>query len=173
MVDDLSIDDVVLDFFVVVVNCNFEICIVIDKFGVFFVWVFENVCSEMVSKFKIFDVVQIKLQYFEFFGFLLLEDFFYIEIQIFCDKLVGILNILLYLFDGWIGVFVMNVVDFFDLIINDCWFLFQMIWVGYFVFICKVVCNYSGRVVVLRMVKGESIVWKYFQKMNILGFILR
>lgn len=174
MADDSSTDDVALDFLVAIANRNPEICIAIDKSGVLSAWALENVCSDTASKPKIFDVAQIRSQHFESFGFLSVDDPPHIEIQTFCDKSAGILNILLHTFDGRIGVFATNVADLFDPTTNDRRLSLQTIWSGHSASIRKVVRNYSGRAVVSRTSQGESIVWKHaLRKSGTPGLTLR
>ncbi|KAK0390029.1 hypothetical protein NLU13_3602 [Sarocladium strictum] len=173
MADDSSTDDVALDHLVAVANRNPEICIAIDKSGVLSAWALENVCSETASKPRIFDVAQVKSEDFESFGFLSPDNPPHIEIQTFCDKSAGILNILLHSFDGRIGVFATNVADLFDPTTNDRRLSLQTVWAGHSASIRKVVRNYSGRAVVSRTMKGESIVWKHPQKTNTPGLTLK
>lgn len=161
MADDSSTDDVALDHLVAIANRNPEICVAIDKAGVLSAWALENVCSDTASKPKIFDVAQVRSRQFETLGFLSASQTPHIEIQTYCDKSLGVLNILMHSFDGRIGVFASNVADLFDPTTNEQRLLLQTIWAGHSSSIRKIVRNYSGRIVVSRTENGENIVWKH------------
>lgn len=162
MADDSSTDDVALDHLVAVARKNPEICIAVDSYGLMSAWAFENVSSSTADSNGIFSIVQIRSKQLEYLsGFLSMKTLPHVEIQTYCDRSTGRLNVLLHSFDGRIGVFTTNVADLFDPTNNSRRFHLQTIWSGHSGSIRKMVRNFSGAAVVSRTAAGECIVWKH------------
>lgn len=164
MTNDSVVDDVALEHLVAVARKNPEICIAVDSYGLLSAWAFENVSSSTSDSPGIFNIAQIRSRQLEFLcGFLSLRNLPHVEIQTYCDKSSGRLQILLHSFDGRIGVFATNVADLLDPTTNDRRLALETIWSGHSGSIRKMVRNFSGRAVVSRTDSGESIVWNYAQ----------
>ncbi|KAF4125954.1 RAVE protein 1 C terminal, partial [Geosmithia morbida] len=162
MTDDSVVDDVALEHLVAVARKNPEICIAVDSYGLLSAWAFENLSSSTSDSPGIFQIAQIRSRQLESLsGFLSLRNLPHVEIQTYCDKSTGRLNILLHSFDGRIGVFTANIADLLDPTTNDKRLSLETIWSGHSASIKKMVRNFSGRAVVSRTRDGENIVWNH------------
>lgn len=162
MADDSSTDDVALDHLVAVANRNPEICIAMDGKGCMSAWAFENVSSGSAKDPIIFNVAQVNSQHFELLGrFLSSKETPHVEVQTYCDRKTGKINVLLHSFDGRIGVFAGSIADILDPTTNENRLSMSTVWSGHSSSIKKMVRNFSGRAVVSRTGDGESIVWKH------------
>lgn len=162
MTDDSIVDDVALEHLVAVARKNPEICIAVDSYGLLSAWAFENVGSGTLESPGIFQIAQIRSQQLEYLsGFLSLRNLPHVEVQTYCDKATGRLNILLHSFDGRIGVFTANIADLLDPTTNDRRLSLETIWSGHSGSIQKILRNFSGQAVVSRTSDGETIVWNH------------
>lgn len=162
MADDSSTDDVALDHLVAIANRNPEICVALDGRGSMTAWALENVSSSTANAPTIFNVAQVRSWHFELLGrFLNPHQPPHVEVQTYCDRRSGKVNILLHSFDGRIGVFSGSVADLLDPTNNENRLILQTVWSGHSTSIKKMVRNFSGRAVVSRTGDGESIVWKH------------
>lgn len=147
-------------------NRNPEICIVFDGHGKMSAWAMENVASKPQAskakseKPKTFRIVQgVTSNDFKFLP--ATRSSSHVEIQTYCNKAGGHLNILLHFLDGTIEFYEANISRLLDANTNANRLRRRCVWSGHSSSIVKMVRNYSGRAVVSRTREGESVVWKH------------
>lgn len=154
-------------------NRNPELCVVFDGRGKMSVWAMENVTSKPQPKSKAgkpltFPVVQnVTSNDFKFLSSD--EPPSHVEMQTYCNKSGGHLNILLHSFDGKIEFYEANIARLLDQKANSNRLRRRCVWSGHSASVVKMVRNYSGRAVVSRTREGEIVVWKhalYTEKMR-------
>lgn len=146
-------------------NRNPEICIVFDGRGKMSAWAMEDVASKSSAKSrankpKTFPVVQsIESADFKF----LPADgpSPHVEIQTYCNKSGGHLDILFHFLDGRIEFYEANIARLLDANANANRLRRRCVWSGHSSSIVKMVRNYSGRAVVSRTREGESVIWRH------------
>lgn len=154
-------------------NRNPELCVVFDGRGKMSVWAMENVSSKPQPKSKMgkpltFPVVQnVTSNDFKF----LSSDKppSHVEMQTFCNKSGGHLNVLLHFLDGRIEFYEANIARLLDQKASSNRLRRRCVWSGHSASVVKMVRNYSGRAVVSRTREGEIVVWKhalYTEKMR-------
>lgn len=147
-------------------NRNPELCVVFDGHGKMSVWAMENVTSKsqatskVNSKPVIFPVVQ-NVTSSDFKFTTEAESPCHVEMQTYCNKSGGHLNILLHFFDGRIEFYEANIARLLDQNANLNRLRRRCVWSGHSASVTKMVRNYSGRAVVSRTREGESVVWKH------------
>lgn len=154
-------------------NRNPELCVVFDGRGKMSVWAMENVTSKPQPKSKAgkpltFPVVQnVTSNDFKFLSSDELPS--HVEMQTYCNKSGGHLNILLHSFDGKIEFYEANIARLLDQKASSNRLRRRCVWSGHSASVVKMVRNYSGRAVVSRTREGEIVVWKhalYTEKMR-------
>lgn len=146
-------------------NRNPEVCVVFDGRGKMSAWAMEDVASKAPAKSKInkpktFPVVQnVESADFKF----LPADgpSPHVEIQTYCNKSGGHLDILLHFLDGRIEFYEANIARLLDASANANRLRRRCVWSGHSSSIVKMVRNYSGRAVVSRTREGESVIWRH------------
>lgn len=164
MADDSSTDDVALDYLVAIANKNPEVCVAINSRGVMSAWALENVCSRTADAPAIFSVASVPSEQLQSLGgFLPFHQVpsHHVEVQSYCDKNDGKLQILIHSFDGRIGIFTTNIADFLDPTTNGRRLSLQSTWTGHSSAIKKIIRDFSGKAVVSRTKNNETIVWRH------------
>lgn len=157
--------DVPLVNVVELANRNPELCVVFDGQGKMSAWAMENVTSKPQTKSAanqaiIFPVVQnVTSNDFKFLS--PSESPSFVDMQTYCNKNGGHLNILLHFFDGRIDFYEVNIARLLDKNASYSRLRRRCVWSGHSSSIVKMVRNYSGRAVVSRTREGESVVWKH------------
>lgn len=157
--------DVPLVNVVELANRNPELCIVFDGQGNMSAWAMENVSSKPqaqpnANKPITFPVVQnVASSDFKFLSSA--ESSCYLDMQTYCNKSGGRLNILFHFFDGRIEFYEADIAHLLDKNASSNKLRRRCVWSGHSSSIVKMVRNYSGRAVVSRTMEGESVVWKH------------
>lgn len=147
-------------------NRNPEICVVFDGQGKMSAWAMENVTSKPQAKPKskttvrTFSIVQ-NLASDDFKFLSPAKPSSHVEIQTYCNKSGGHLNILLHFLDGRIEVYEAYIAHLLDANTSASRLRRKCTWSGHSSSIVKMVRNYSGRAVVSRTREGESVIWKH------------
>lgn len=157
--------DVPLVNVVELANRNPEVCVAFDGHGNMSAWAMENVTSRTHAKSKAnkprtFPVVQ-KVTSDDFKFLSPAESAPYVDIQTYCNKAGGHLNILVHFFDGRIEFYEANIARLLDANASSNKLRRRCVWSGHSSSIAKMVRNYSGRAVVSRTREGESVIWKH------------
>lgn len=148
-------------------NRNPEVCVVLDGRGTISAWAMENVTSKPQSskakteKPKTFPIIQnVTSNDFKFLS--AGHSTSHVEIQTYCNKSGGHLNLLFHFFDGRIEVYEANISRLLDAANASASRLRRKcVWSGHSSSIVKMVRNYSGRAVVSRTREGESVLWRH------------
>lgn len=146
-------------------NRNPEICVVFDGRGNMSAWAMEDITSKpqaksKTTKPKTFAIVQnVTSNDFKF----LPDDgpAPHVEIQTYCNKSGGHLDVLLHFLDGRIEFYEANIARLLDANTNANRLRRRYVWSGHSSSVVKMVRNYSGRAVVSRTREGESVVWRH------------
>lgn len=147
-------------------NRNPEVCIVFDGQGTISAWAMENVTSKpQTSKAKAknpktFPIIKnVTSNDFKFLSSG--NPSSHVEIQTYCNKSGGHLNILFHFLDGRIEVYEANISRLLDANASTSRLRRRCVWSGHSSSIVKMVRNYSGRAVVSRTREGESVLWRH------------
>ncbi|KAI1095223.1 regulator of V-ATPase in vacuolar membrane protein [Rostrohypoxylon terebratum] len=153
-------EDVALQYLLSIANRDTEICVVFDGHGSMSSWALENISSKSRGAENVDNVAYVKSKDFDFLGDST-EDH-HVEILSYCNKNAGNLNVLFHHFDGKVEVYQSNIADFLDPTAHPKNRLVPCAtWSGHSASIKKIVRNFSGRAIVSRTEKGESIVWRH------------
>ncbi|KAK3683584.1 RAVE protein 1 C terminal-domain-containing protein [Podospora appendiculata] len=148
-----------LDHLIAVANRSPEVCVVLDGRGRMSAWGFENVSSK-TQKPSIFNVAHVISPEFDFLRGIPATAMPHVEAYSYCNR-GGHLHILLHFFDGRVEVYSSNLASFFNPNPNAKRLALEGLWTGHSAPIRKIVRNFSGRAIVSRTEKGESIIWKH------------
>ncbi|KAK3386909.1 RAVE protein 1 C terminal-domain-containing protein [Podospora didyma] len=152
-------DNLALEHLIAVANRSPEICVVLDGRGHMSAWALENVgCKTQTS--SIFNVAHVASPEFDFLKGLPAASSPHVEAYSYCNT-GGHLHILLHFFDGKIEVYRSNIAPFFDPDPKTRRMELRCLWTGHSAPIKKIVRNFSGRAIVSRTEKSQSIVWKH------------
>lgn len=139
-----------------------EICVTLDGQGNMSAWGFENV-GHNTKQNNIFNVSHVKSNDLVFVKDSS-DDVPHVQIYNYSNKVAGHLHILFHFFDGRIKVFECNIGELLSPAPRPRRMALRRIWSGHSASIQKIVRNYSGRAIVSRTAKGESIVWRHPEK---------
>lgn len=151
-------------------NRNPEVCVVFDGSGKMSAWAMENVTSKPLEKGKNKTKEVNKPKTFPIVQNVVSNDFKFlpadqpsphVEIQTYCNKSGGHLDILLHFLDGRIEFYEANIARLLDANASLGRLRRRAVWSGHSSSIVKMVRNYSGRAVVSRTREGESVIWKH------------
>ncbi|CAJ2511065.1 Uu.00g066900.m01.CDS01 [Anthostomella pinea] len=151
--------DVALQYLLSIANRDTEICVVFDGYGSMSSWALENVSSKSRGANNVDNVAYVKSKDFEFLGPSTAVP--HVEVLSYCNKSSGNLHMLFHHFDGNVEVFESNIADFLDPTPKTGRLTHRATWSGHSASIKKIVRNVSGRAIVSRTEKGESIVWNH------------
>lgn len=147
-------------------NRNPEVCVVFDGKGAISAWAMENVTSKPQNskskkeKPRTFPIIQnVTSNDFKFLS--AGQSSSHVEIQTFCNKSGGHLNILFHFLDGRIEVYEANISRLLDANASANRIRRRCVWSGHSSSIVKMVRNYSGRAVVSRTREGENVLWRH------------
>ncbi|KAI1753144.1 WD repeat domain-containing protein [Xylaria castorea] len=152
-------EDVALQYLLSIANRDTEICVVFDGRGSMSAWALENVSSNPRGANNIDNVAFVKSKDFEFLDHSITTP--HVEILSYCNKCSGHLHILFHHFDGHIEVFESNIADLLDPTSRSSRLSHRATWSGHSGAIKKIVRNFSGRAIVSRTEKGETVVWNH------------
>ncbi|KAI0401415.1 WD repeat domain-containing protein [Xylaria palmicola] len=150
-------EDVALQYLLSIANRDTEICVVFDGKGSMSAWALEGISSK--SKGAIDNVAFVKSKDFEFLNPHVTTP--HVEILSYCNKCSGHLHILFHHFDGKIVLFESNIADLLDPTSRPRRLTYRATWSGHSGAIKKIVRNFSGRAIVSRTEKGETVVWNH------------
>ncbi|KAI1341649.1 RAVE protein 1 C terminal-domain-containing protein [Xylariaceae sp. FL0016] len=152
-------EDVALQYLLSIANRDTEICIVFDGHGGMSAWALENVSSKSMGANNVDNVAYVHSKDFAFLG--PSTPVSHVEILSYCNKNSGNLHMLFHHFDGKVEVFESNTADLLDPTSKAGRLTHRATWSGHSGSIKKIVRNFSGRAIVSRTEKGESIVWNH------------
>ncbi|KAK3371547.1 RAVE protein 1 C terminal-domain-containing protein [Lasiosphaeria ovina] len=153
-------DTAALDHVIAVANRSPEICVVLDGQGRMSAWALENVGCK-TQKAAIFNVVHVNSPEFDFLkGGGSATPRPHVEAYSYCNP-GGHLHILMHFFDGGIEVYRTRIAQLFDVNPQTRRMALTCLWNGHSAPIRKIVRNFSGRAIVSRTEKNQSIVWKH------------
>ncbi|KAI0547351.1 WD repeat domain-containing protein [Xylaria curta] len=152
-------EDVALQYLLSIANRDTEICVVFDGRGSMSAWALENVSSKPRGANNIDNVAFVKSKDFEFLSHSVTTP--HVEILSYCNKCSGHLHILFHHFDGNIEAFESNIADLLDPTSRSRRLSHRATWSGHSGAIKKIVRNFSGRAIVSRTEKGETVVWNH------------
>ncbi|KAI8630854.1 RAVE protein 1 C terminal-domain-containing protein [Xylariaceae sp. FL1651] len=152
-------EDVALQYLLSIANRDTEICVVFDGYGSMSAWALENISSKPRGANNMDNVAFVKSQDFEFLS--PSDRASHVEILSYCNKCSGDLYVLFHHFDGNIEVFESNIADLLDPTSKSGRLAHRATWSGHSGAIKKIVRNFSGRAIVSRTEKGETIVWNH------------
>ncbi|KAH8167321.1 hypothetical protein CIB48_g899 [Xylaria polymorpha] len=152
-------EDVALQYLLSIANRDTEICVLFDGRGSMSAWALEDVSSKPRGANNIDNVAFVKSKDFEFLSHSATTS--HVEILSYCNKYSGHLHILFHHFDGNIEVFESNIADLLDPTSRSSRLTHRATWSGHSGAIKKIVRNFSGRAVVSRTQKGETVVWNH------------
>ncbi|KAI0485791.1 RAVE protein 1 C terminal-domain-containing protein [Xylaria cf. heliscus] len=152
-------EDVALQYLLSIANRDTEICVVFDGRGSMSAWALEDVSSKPRGANNIDNVAFVKSKDFEFLSRSVTTS--HVEILSYCNKCSGHLHILFHHFDGHIEVFESNIADLLDPTSRSSRLAHRATWSGHSGAIKKMVRNFSGRAIVSRTEKGETVVWNH------------
>ncbi|KAI0156401.1 RAVE protein 1 C terminal-domain-containing protein [Xylariaceae sp. FL1272] len=157
--DSQQKEDVALQYLLSIANRDTELCVVFDGYGSMSAWALEGISGKSSGANSIDNVALVKSKDFEFLT--PSADVSHVEILSYCNKCSGNLHILIHHFDGKVEVLESNVADLLDPASRSGRLAHRATWSGHSGAIKKIVRNFSGRAVVSRTEKGESIVWNH------------
>lgn len=152
-------EDVALQYLLSIANRDTEICVVLDGHGSMSAWALENISSKPRGANNIDNVAFAKSNDFEFLSHSATTS--HVEILSYCNKCSGHLHILFHHFDGKIEAFESNIADLLDPTPKSGRLSHRATWSGHSGAIKKIVRNFSGRAIVSRTERGETIVWNH------------
>ncbi|RYC61089.1 hypothetical protein CHU98_g5119 [Xylaria longipes] len=152
-------EDVALQYLLSIANRDTEICVVFDGRGSMSAWALEDISSKPRGANNIDNVAFVKSKDFEFLSHSVTAS--HVEVLSYCNKCSGHLHILFHHFDGNIEVFESNIADLLDPTSRSSRLTHRATWSGHSGAIKKIVRNFSGRAIVSRTEKGETIVWNH------------
>ncbi|KAI0455993.1 RAVE protein 1 C terminal-domain-containing protein [Xylaria acuta] len=152
-------EDVALQYLLSIANRDTEICVVFDGRGSMSAWALEGVSSKPRGANNFDNVAFVKSKDFEFLSHSVTAS--HVEILSYCNKCSGHLHVLFHHFDGNIEVFESNIADLLDPTSRSSRLSHRATWSGHSGAIKKIVRNFSGRAIVSRTEKGETVVWNH------------
>ncbi|KAI1639422.1 RAVE protein 1 C terminal-domain-containing protein [Biscogniauxia mediterranea] len=150
-------EDVALQYLLSIANRDTEICVIFDGRGSMSAWALENISSRSKGSRNVDNIAYVKSKDFEFLGPSAPAP--HVEILSYCNKSLEDLHMLFHHFDGRVEVFESSIADLLDPTSKTGRLAHRTTWTGHSGPIKKIVRNFSGRAIVSRTEKGESIVW--------------
>ncbi|KAI1499811.1 RAVE protein 1 C terminal-domain-containing protein [Biscogniauxia marginata] len=152
-------EDVALQYLLSIANRDTEICVIFDGRGSMSSWALENVSSKSKGRGNVDNIAYVRSKDFDFLG--RLAPAHHVEILGYCNKSLGNLHMLFHHFDGKVEVFEGSIADLLDPTSKTDRLAHRTTWSGHSGPIKKIVRNFSGRAIVSRTEKEESIVWNH------------
>ncbi|KAI0397126.1 RAVE protein 1 C terminal-domain-containing protein [Xylariaceae sp. FL0594] len=152
-------EDVALQYLLSIANRDTEICVVLDGRGSMSAWALENISSKSRATNNVDNVAFVKSKDFEFIG--PFDTTSHVEILSYCNKCSGHLQVLLHRFEGRVEVFESNIANLLDPMPRAGRLAHRATWAGHSGSIKKIVRSFSGRAIVSRTEKGETVVWSH------------
>ncbi|KAL1881971.1 hypothetical protein VTK73DRAFT_3300 [Phialemonium thermophilum] len=153
--------DSALQHLIAVANRGPEVCLVFDGRGRMSAWGFENLGAKVQSRAKIFNIAYVKSKDFDFIQGQPDGLIPHVEAYTYSNRSDGKLHLLIHYFDGKVEVYGSNIVQFLDVNPRSKHLTLDCVWSGHSAPIKKIVRNFSGRAIVSRTAKSESVVWKH------------
>ncbi|KAI1813485.1 RAVE protein 1 C terminal-domain-containing protein [Poronia punctata] len=152
-------EDVALQYLLSIANRDTEICVVLDGHGSMSAWALENISSNPRGTNNIDNVAFVKSKDFDFLDPSTTPP--HVEILSYCNKHSGHLHVLFHHLDGQVEAFESNIANLLDPTQRPGRLIHRATWSGHSGPIKKIVRNFSGRAIVSRTEKGETIVWNH------------
>jgi len=152
-------EDVALQYLLSIANRDTEICVVFDGRKSMSAWALENISSKPRAANNIDNVAFVKSKDFDFLGPFGTPS--HVEILSYCNKCSGHLHFLFHHLDGKVEVFESNIASLLDPAPSSGRVTHRATWAGHSGPIKKIVRSFSGRAIVSRTEKGETVVWNH------------
>ncbi|KAG6001213.1 hypothetical protein E4U21_004612 [Claviceps maximensis] len=158
-------NDATLDHLKTFANKKTDVCICIDRERNLSAWALEIARTSEKRAVRVSSIAHVRLSDHGAFSALINDETYgghhHFQVQSYCDRLSGRLQIIIHLLNGTIGIFACDVTNLLDPLMYHRRIQLQSVWTGHTAPVKKIVRNFSGHAIVSRTDDGECILWKH------------